>query len=463
VEATVEGARVEAALHPEFPHRAATREGTVYNVRDAACWVAVDGHESGGQWRVSTGAGATRARYMMVAEAWRGVAPAGWKYARDGDKPLADTSLGACKLVPKLVTKRAAVDRARSTDEAAAAAMTSHAPAFTPATRMLVTAAGVRVEVAVHEAFSDIGATRDGHVFNLRTRNELVVPHGKSSHAPVPEGSGRVQVFVPNGPQRFRSQIVYECWKGAVPHGCEMDHVDNNLANDALDNLQPLTPRQHGAKNHTDDPGKAQRVAALLRVPLVASKDGEPSRSFNGFSDAAEQLFPEDLVGLDAEARMKRIKTTASTIGNRSREGKPHRGWLIEAEDKPEWRDREGEQWREPPAHPRIRAGAIQVSNLGRVRFKHGGGKRTVEGTMNNTGQPSIHLAADGALGATNVWPTNQLTALVWLGAPPAGRTNVIHIDHNRLNNAASNLRYASALEVNQHSAEGRRMMHEAH
>ena len=49
------------------------------------------------------------------------------------------------------------------------------------------------------------------------------------------------------------SKFLYAWFKGDVPEGYVVDHIDNNHFNNVLDNLQLLTVRENLAKRYTDN------------------------------------------------------------------------------------------------------------------------------------------------------------------------------------------------------------------
>ena len=45
-------------------------------------------------------------------------------------------------------------------------------------------------------------------------------------------------------------RFVYECFKGAIPEGMHIDHFDFNRKNNAISNLQLLTPKENVRKSN---------------------------------------------------------------------------------------------------------------------------------------------------------------------------------------------------------------------
>lgn len=61
-------------------------------------------------------------------------------------------------------------------------------------------------------------------------------------------------------------QIVWVWFKGPVPEGLEIDHIDNNKLNNAISNLQLLTPHQNNMK-------EAARHAVISQEQVLKMRD----------------------------------------------------------------------------------------------------------------------------------------------------------------------------------------------
>lgn len=90
----------------------------------------------------------------------------------------------------------------------------------------------------------------------------------------------------------------------------------------------------------------------------------------------------------------------------------------------------------------RRRVHIFRVSNKGRVENYRG---RKTFGSLHEDGYMSISLAGQRFF-------VHRLIALAFLGSPPSSRHSVDHIDHNRANNQAENLRWATQSEQLKHS-----------
>jgi len=107
------------------------------------------------------------------------------------------------------------------------------------------------------------------------------------------------------------------------------------------------------------------------------------------------------------------------------------------------------EEWRAVPGWEDL----YEVSSLGRVRRI----ARTFAGIMTprREGKPGRYYYKVGFRrpGAKRQdWKIHRLVAIIFIGEPPAGRTQVNHKDGDSRNNAVSNLEWVSALENVRHA-----------
>jgi len=70
-----------------------------------------------------------------------------------------------------------------------------------------------------------------------------------------------------------------------------------------------------------------------------------------------------------------------------------------------------------------------------------GQARRKLQQTLNASGYPSVRIVVDGR---RKHLPVHRLVAERFLGARPSDQHEVCHIDGNRLNNTASNLRWGT-------------------
>ena len=61
------------------------------------------------------------------------------------------------------------------------------------------------------------------------------------------------------------SRLLYAWFKGDIPEGYVVDHIDNNPWNNSLDNLQLLTQEENLIKRFTDNPNNPCNQWAIIR------------------------------------------------------------------------------------------------------------------------------------------------------------------------------------------------------
>lgn len=67
------------------------------------------------------------------------------------------------------------------------------------------------------------------------------------------KGAGKIDKQVTLcGNTYYMHHIVYQCFKGEIPEGYEVDHIDNNPQNNNIDNLQVLTIADNRKKRNRD-------------------------------------------------------------------------------------------------------------------------------------------------------------------------------------------------------------------
>ena len=66
-------------------------------------------------------------------------------------------------------------------------------------------------------------------------------------------GYFQISLFQNNKPKSFAIHVlVYNTFKGKVPNGFEIDHIDNNKLNNDIDNLQLLKSRKNVSKAYLE-------------------------------------------------------------------------------------------------------------------------------------------------------------------------------------------------------------------
>lgn len=100
---------------------------------------------------------------------------------------------------------------------------------------------GATVKVAVIPNASNYAADRDGNIYSLRRRKKMTPCSAGWS------GYKQVKIILDNGRSVCKTvhRLVWTAWNGEIERGLEVNHIDEDKSNNALDNLQLLTHREN--------------------------------------------------------------------------------------------------------------------------------------------------------------------------------------------------------------------------
>ncbi len=92
--------------------------------------------------------------------------------------------------------------------------------------------------------------SNEGDVFSHVWKRKKKLKPQKASQSK--KGYYQVRLLEPlrdkKGRLQYGHRLVYETFKGDIPEGKEIDHIDGDTTNNSVDNLQLLTPRQNKVK-----------------------------------------------------------------------------------------------------------------------------------------------------------------------------------------------------------------------
>lgn len=124
----------------------------------------------------------------------------------------------------------------------------------------------------------DFYVTHTGRVFS-----------GNKEFSPVNNGLGYFRVTV-NGETKCVHRMVWEFFNGPIPVGLQINHKDLNKGNNALSNLELVTPSQNrihylrNAKNRAVKKGKRMlssvQAASIKRLWVLGLKKSEIASDF---------------------------------------------------------------------------------------------------------------------------------------------------------------------------------------
>ena len=91
--------------------------------------------------------------------------------------------------------------------------------------------------------------TEEGDVISSMWKKPKVLKPQRASQSR--KGYYQVRLFseeYPMGRLQYVHRLVWETFKGDIPEGKEIDHIDGDTTNNSIDNLQLLTPRKNKVK-----------------------------------------------------------------------------------------------------------------------------------------------------------------------------------------------------------------------
>ena len=258
-----------------------------------------------------------------------------------------------------------------------------------------------------HPTFTNYVANKLGQVYSLYTSKELLKK---------PTAYGYIQLRLLNdiGTEviKYKHIIVWESNTATlVPTGYDIDHIDQNKANNAFANLQCISRKDHSIKTHSENPQIIKAFLAGLNRKVIRTSDfNESVIEFVSRKEAAESVFG-----------------SACAVGDAIRKKIPYMGfWWHNTKDP----DIPGEEWLQ---------GEITkycVSNLGRIWPKNG------YKTFGYKGPRSYTTKLNG-----HIYGVHELICYAFHGSKPSLQHTVDHIDGNTYNNHHENLRYATKQE----------------
>ena len=289
----------------------------------------------------------------------------------------------------------------------------------------LLLKSGTTVTVWKHPKYTNYGATPQGTCYNLQTRMEIGSLNKCIKRWYVQLSYKAVQYNTP------RARFVYECKiNNVLDSHLQVDHINNTKVDDAMENLQALTPQLHAKKNNANRDMQRKSAKSRSTAVLVRLKTDEPTAAQKYYSVSA--FLREKGIDYNHSHLTKRMKTPPHTY--------EWRDWHFQM--LPDLEDFPNEEWFDALDKDGITAiDGWRVSNKGRVHVTFG--NRKTFGTEQN----GYMFMSKGA----KCYRVHNLVAVIFLGPIPEGHT-VNHIDHNPLNNSKENLEYATAREQAVHA-----------
>jgi hypothetical protein len=213
----------------------------------------------------------------------------------------------------------------------------------------------------------------------------------------------------------FRHVFVFECFNRVVDSSThQIDHIDSDITNNLVKNLQMLSIADHARKTHAGHPNKSGPARCKSIARYLVNDAGAPYDivEYTTLREAASACHtcPKSLY--------KALKDPSKLIG----------GFYWKYADQP---DLEEELW-VCLRDPRFRS--VEISNQGRVKSVFG---VKSFGYKNSAGYRIVTISG-------RAYCVHSLVCLAFHGKAPSDTHTVDHIDRVRDNNSADNLRWAT-------------------
>jgi hypothetical protein len=217
-------------------------------------------------------------------------------------------------------------------------------------------------------------------------------------------------------------RVLMEClYNAIIPPEFDVDHKDANPLNNAFDNLQILTKKEHAQKTADQNPDRGKKSAVKSSYRIVRFRYGEDDERidevfFDSMNEATRKV----------KATQKRIMRSI----NRDVPDSEGYHWANECNNA----DLPDEEWRQVPG---LRDGMF-VSNKGRVWFKYCRNPYKTFGSKTPEGYFTFSCGRHAR-------KVHNAVILAFTGLRPSDDHTVDHIDQNKENNCVENLRWASS------------------
>ena len=269
-----------------------------------------------------------------------------------------------------------------------------------------------------HPIYKIYKANENGNIYNILSNKQV--------NGSISSGSGyrSITLQYENRNRKYIAKqhhiIVYECFKGIVKKGYEIDHIDGNKLNNKLENLQSLKAADHHKKTSRDNPDTGRKVGIKLSKAIVAINIETKKETLYTSLTEASLAIPGST-----------ITKICSVLQSRR---KSHQGYtfIYHKAD-----DIDDEIW-VCLLNPLYKG--IEVSSLGRVKTKRG---NISYGVLHNT-YMRVSVSQNNVPKSVFV---HRLICEAFLGFQPDMTYTVDHIDKNRINNNVYNLRWATRTE----------------
>lgn len=236
---------------------------------------------------------------------------------------------------------------------------------------------------------------------------------GKNKELKIKQNNrGNIKLTLVNNNKRlsiYLHRFKYECiYQEIIENNYDIDHIDTNVKNNNIENLQLLTKKEHSRKTYLDniDRGKKAGLSQGRRGVAINSETNEK------------------IIFLSINDLSKKINSSSANIHRYLRTNKyPPKGFdNIQFED---YNKIENEIWKKYKN--------IEISNMGRIRDR----KRITYGSLD--GEKKYYIFSGEKV--------HNIVAKCFLETKKNINNTIDHINCNSLDNRVINLRWASKSE----------------
>lgn len=218
--------------------------------------------------------------------------------------------------------------------------------------------------------------------------------------------------------------FIYECFNGIVDSNIyEIDHIDSDKSNNNLANLQKLTKVEHAKKTAKNRSGTTSAGEPIIRYQIDENGDKINITDYKSIESAKKET---------GWSKIQRAVSNKKIYYNFYWEKIINEDFSNE-----EWRTIDDEKLK-----------TVQISNMGRIKWNNG---RISTGYINDAGYSRTSINR-------TLYQTHRLVCIAFHGPPPSDHHTVDHIDNDRNNNKADNLRWATRREQRINSSSVRKI-----
>lgn len=148
----------------------------------------------------------------------------------------------------------------------------------------------VRTEIKIVENFTHYILYSDGRVWNTRTERFLGERTNKQGYIYV-----RLKDDQGFNHECYLHRLIYEAFKGEIPQGLQINHIDENKQNNHISNLELVTAKQncnHGTRNERiaiTAKGKS-KVKNTFKVEIQSADGNKEELTINSITDLVKLI-----------------------------------------------------------------------------------------------------------------------------------------------------------------------------